>query len=568
MLKSMIKLFNIDGFWKKITNGMKAHFALIVLLLCSFGFRFYGIYFDYPRTNFIWDETYDMSYLMNLLEEKKLFSDNFTSSYPLLLPFLYFPITLLRMIYIALINGLDSASAFKNHVIEYGIGEIYIVSRWYAVFFGTATVLLIYKIYRYIFNHKLSAYYAALAYTFSLIPVFLSHWGKHHSAMVFFFTLSLFFILKFEQSKKQKFFYLSALAAALSFSTHYIGISAAIFPFCGYIFNRQILNLKLFLKGLSLYSGVALFFYLLNYKGVLWMFRDVTVNYYGKNNYSGILPTGALERFYYVFRDSFMLEPIFVSLFAVLIIFGLKKLIKNKLTRYVLAGLAFNYFLMITIIVGPRMTRWFLIFITLSTPLAAGYFAEYLLSKKIKKIAVYFALALMLIPSIFFSVRWLMILRHNTYVEAGEWIEGNVAKDQIVYSFDNVLYAPLSYKAAVWNRDFNKMTELKKNNYIIENKEHFQSLGVNLMYDKNNGRYKDLAGPNTKYILVSSEAKTDIPNVEKFHKLELVKAFKPVDDIEIEERGLDTDYLNSPDNWKGILKLEKSGPFIYIYKIL
>ena len=132
----------------KIMGFLKSNYPIIMILLIAFSFRWYGIYFDYPRTNFIWDETYDMSYLMNLLEEKKLFSDNFTSSYPLLLPILYFPITLLRMIYIALINGLDSASAFKNHVIEYGIGEIYIVSRWYAVFFGTATVLLIYKIYR------------------------------------------------------------------------------------------------------------------------------------------------------------------------------------------------------------------------------------------------------------------------------------------------------------------------------------------------------------------------------------------------------------------------------------
>ena len=85
------------------------------------------------------------------------------------------------------------------------------------------------------------------------------------------------------------------------------------------------------------------------------------------------------------------------------------------------------------------------------------------------------------------------------------------------------------------------------------------------MYDRKSGRYEDLAGPNTKYILVGSEAKTDTPNVEKFHKIELVKAFKPSEDKEIEKNGLDTDYLNSPDNWKGILKLEKSGPFIYIY---
>ena len=50
------------------------------------------------------------------------------------------------------------------------------------------------------------------------------------------------------------------------------------------------------------------------------------------------------------------------------------------------------------------------------------------------------------------------------------------------------------------------------------------------MYDRKSNRYKDLAGPNTKYILVGSEAKTDTPNVEKFHKIELVKAFKPSED--------------------------------------
>ena len=88
------------------------------------------------------------------------------------------------------------------------------------------------------------------------------------------------------------------------------------------------------------------------------------------------------------------------------------------------------------------------------------------------------------------------------------------------------------------------------------------------MHDRKSKRYKELAGPNTKYILTGSEAKITVPNIEKFHKLELIKAFKPTENTEIEERGLDTDYLNSPDNWKGILKLEKSGPFIYIYKVL
>lgn len=556
---------------RKIIDLLKNNYPIIAIIALTFSFRWYGIYFDYPRTNFIWDETYDMSYLMNLLDERKIFSDNFTSSYPTLLPALYLPVTILRIIYIALINSLDSVSAFKNHVIEYGMGEIYVVSRWYAVFFGTATVFLIFKIYLHILKNKLSAHYAALAYSFSLIPFFLSHWGKHHSAMVFFFTLSLFFILKFEQDKKQKYFYWSAITAALSFSTHYIGISAAIFPVCGFIFNRQILSLKLVFKGAGIYSGIVLFFYLLNYKGTLWMLRDVTENYYGKNNYSGIMPTGTLERFYYVFRDSFMLEPIFIVLFVVLIIFGFKKLFKNNLTRYIIAGLAFNYFLMITVIAGPKMTRWLLVFITLSVPLAAGYFAEYLLGRNIKKVAVYLLLGLVLVPNIFFSVRWLTLLRSNTYVEAGAWIENNVASNQIIYSFDNVLAVSLSYEAAVWNKEFNKMTDLKKMNYIIEHKDYFQSKGVNLMYDKKYDRYKDLAGGETDYLVItygkSADKEIMLNNLKKYHKIEMIKYFYPTNNERLAERGLE-DYLNNPSSLTGLLYLRGSGPFVEIYKII
>lgn len=556
---------------KKITELLKNNYLIITIVLLAFSFRWYGIYFDYPRTNFIWDETYDMSYLMNLLDERKILSDNFTSSYPALLPILYLPVTILRIIYIAIMNGLDSMSAFKNHVIEYGMGEIYIVSRWYAVVFGVATVLLIYKIYSCILKNKLSAHYAAIVYSFSLLPVFLSHWGKHHSVMVFFFTLSLFFILKFEQDKKQKYFYWSVIAATLSFSTHYIGISAVIFPFCGFIFNRRILSLRTVLKGFGLYSGTALFFYLFNYKGVVWMFKEMNANYYGANNYGGIVPTGTLERFYYVFRDSFFVDPIFTTLFIFLVVFGIKKLVKNNLTRYIIAGLAFNYFLMVTVIVGPKMTRWLLVFVTLSTPLVAGYFAEYLLVRNIKKIIIYFLLVLVLIPNMFFSVRWLLLLRNNTYIEAGTWIENNVSIDQIIYSFDNVLDVPLSYESAMWNKEFNKMITLKKINYIIENKDYFKSKGVNLMYDKNNDRYEKLSGEETDYIVItygkSADKKTILNNLQKYHKIELIKYFYPTNNERLAERGLE-EQLNNPSNLIDLLYLDKSGPFVEIYKII
>lgn len=301
------------------------------------------------------------------------------------------------------------------------------------------------------------------------------------------------------------------------------------------------------------------------------MFKEMNANYYGANNYGGIVPTGTLERFYYVFRDSFFVDPIFTTLFIFLVVFGIKKLVKNNLTRYIIAGLAFNYFLMVTVIVGPKMTRWLLVFVTLSTPLVAGYFAEYLLVRNIKKIIIYFLLVLVLIPNMFFSVRWLLLLRNNTYIEAGTWIENNVSIDQIIYSFDNVLDVPLSYESAMWNKEFNKMITLKKINYIIENKDYFKSKGVNLMYDKNNDRYEKLSGEETDYIVItygkSADKKTILNNLQKYHKIELIKYFYPTNNERLAERGLE-EQLNNPSNLIDLLYLDKSGQFVEIYKII
>lgn len=213
------------------------------------------------------------------------------------------------------------------------------------------------------------------------------------------------------------------------------------------------------------------------------------------------------------------------------------------------------------------MPRWLLISSTLSVPLSAGLFAEFLISKKLRKIIRTSLMIILILPSLYITMNWLKLLNHNTYMEAKEWLEQNIKNGEIVYSFDKLIYVAPSYNSALWDKEMNHV-ESKKNNYILSQKETFERSGLILMYDRKSGRYKDLAGPNTKYILVGSEAKTDIPNVEKFHKLELVKSFKPSEDKEIEESGLDTDYLNSPDNWKGILNLQKSGPFIYIYKVL
>lgn len=551
---------------KTALQRLKRNYILAGIILFGFSIRFYGIYFDYPSVNFIWDEIYNISHLLEIMTYKTIFLQYFPSPYPFFLTFLYIPAVILKIIYVGIANHLTSLNEIKNHILINGIGQIHIIARWYSVFFGTATIYLIYKIFGYVFKNKTSLHYATFAYSISLIPVFLSHWGKVHSAMVFFLALSLYSAIKFEENKKLKFFYGSVASAAGALSIHYIGISAFIFPLYAIFANRKLFSSKVLVKAGAIYAAISLLFYSLNYGGFIYMLYD-QMRYYGGTNYSSLMPIGRYERFYYVFRDYFNIDPVFTVMFVVMTALFFKFLIKDRYARYILAGWLFNYILMITIMAAPNMPRWLLINATLSVPLSVGLFVEFLIKKKLNKIAISAIMAILILPSLYVTANWLKLLNHNTYMEATDWLEQNIKNREIVYSFDPLMYASPSYDSALWDKEMNHV-ESKKINYILSQKEFFEHSGLNLMHDRKSKRYKELAGPNTKYILTGSEAGTTVPNIEKLHKLELVKTFKPSENKEIEEKGLDTDYLNSPDNWKGILKLEKSGPFIYIYKVL
>ncbi|MFA4818171.1 MAG: glycosyltransferase family 39 protein, partial [Parcubacteria group bacterium] len=294
----------------KLIGFIKDNYFIIIILLVAFSVRWYGIYFDYPfGVTWIGDERSTMQFLIDATNNKNLFTAS--SSYPVLMAFFYFPVLIIRIIYLALANNLHSLEEIKGFLIGHGIGQIYIIIRWFSVFIGTASVYLIYKIYSLIFKHKTSAYYAALVYTFSLIPVVLSHWGKLHAPMAFFFLLSLFFILKFEIEKKEKYFFWSTVAAAMSFSSHYIGIMSFVFPFVGLLSNWKEISVKTIIKSLASCIFVFLIAFAVDYKGIYIMFAGQYNLFLKPNNFAGLFPVGKFERFYYGLADVLKIEPVF-----------------------------------------------------------------------------------------------------------------------------------------------------------------------------------------------------------------------------------------------------------------
>lgn len=556
---------------------LKENYILVGILVFAFALRMYGIYFDYPNgVNNIWDEIFSVSVMLDMVQYKTLFTPSMYT-YPFLLPLMYVPVLVLRMLYFIVGNGLYGMNEIKDFLVNGGMGQLYIVVRWYSVFFGTATIFVLYKIYRPIFKNIWSVYFGVFAYSVSLIPLFLSHWGKAHSAMIFFFVLSLYFVLRFEREKRMLHFWYSAMAAAAAFSTHYIGVSAVIFPLAGLWFNREYFTWKRVVYAASLYGGIILFFYLANIKGIISYLADVA-GYFQSTGFTGMAKVGMLDRFTYLFVDSFKLEP-FLAVFVIVLFFNLKNIIKDRYLRYVFAGLCFNYLIMVAIIAWPEMTRWRGIFITLMLPLSAGLAMEYLSENKFNKVTIVILASLVLAPSMYISVNWLKILNHNTRIDAVSWLEKNT-NGEVIYNFDRYIDPLLNYEAALWHRDNNARQLSKKLSYVIEHKEEFKNKGLNLRYDYGANRYEDLAGTSTKYLLVSYwtddnggkyfwgiDIDLALKEISKYHTLERVQTFYPVSDGITVGRSAE-DILNNPIYWSDLTRLQKSGPFVEIYQVI
>ena len=68
---------------------------------------------------------------------------------------------------------------------------------------------------------------------------------------------------------------------------------------------------------------------------------------------------------------------------------------------------------------------------------------------------------MLILPSLYITANWLKLLKHNTYMEAINWLEQNIKNREIVYSFDPLMYAPPSYDSALWDKEMNHVESKK-----------------------------------------------------------------------------------------------------------
>jgi len=95
---------------KQIIDWLKENYILVLIIGVGFAVRWWGIYFDYPFGSAqIWDEVFNMTQLIDRIEHGSLFGG--ANSYPFLLSYVYLPILILRVAYIALTHGIFTKEA-------------------------------------------------------------------------------------------------------------------------------------------------------------------------------------------------------------------------------------------------------------------------------------------------------------------------------------------------------------------------------------------------------------------------------------------------------------------------
>jgi hypothetical protein len=548
---------------QKILQFIKSNYILIIILLFAFAVRSYGIYFDFPGTRYIHDETYEISYIVKAMAEGTLYPD-VVLQYSFFLAILYLPFVILKLLYLMIREGLYSMPELKEYMILYGMGELMLITRWFSVIFGTASVYLSYLIAKFIWNKKTGLLVSA-GFAFSFVPVFLSHWGRRHMIMAFFILITLYFILRFERNKKIKWFYYSNLSASLAIASHYLGINALIFPLVGYLMNRNEIKLKDIINNIFIYIISFALFYVANWNGFIWMLKANLGGHYGEGSVASLSSIGPIERFYFVFRDLFLISP-FILVLGLSALKKIKVLWQNNLIRYLLLGLVFNYLIMILLVASPHNTRWLIVFSSYLIILALGFWSNYIFNKIKKPVIIIFLFTLIILPGMIISIKYGYLLSHNTRIEAQVWIENNINREEKIYSFDYIIEVPLSVEAAQWQTEENKVNSAK-NKYITSNQDKLFAYGYNLFYDFGNERYNSLSGNDVDYVLISY---TDLENKEKtidelkkYYEFEAIANFTPTNSE------LDAgDNVNNPNNLLKLLKLKKSGPYIEIYKII
>lgn len=560
--------------YSKISSTMtKISYKYILLGVITFAFiiRFVGIKYGLPLW-LIGDEppfttaTLKMIELKNLLPVLDSTAFESTLYFPPYLSYIYLiPFTILLGIKYLLFDIGGNMIVFKNYIVS-DLSHFFILARIISVMFGTATVWLIYKTAKNIFQKEWVALFSAFFLATSTLHIYLSSVARDWVPALFFFVLVMWILSNPNISFKRKYI-LGAIISGFTFGISLISAFSMLFMLFWYLFYEKNNFFKVF-KEKTLYISLFIFLALSAISVAIYPFGFHLSAGDGNSLMASKSLIGYISNFAVFLKPIFISEPILMTLAVIGAIFSFK-----NFRNYFLTGIIFIFSYITIYYIAFWHEQRFTIYFFPIISIFAGY-GLYVIGKKIsnKAIAKALVIIILLIPlTTSIRLEWL-ILRNDSRIQAREWVEKNIEAGSKI-----LIYAEMTRLASI------------KESYLEQKSVDSKSLRkvdeAEASFDKNPHKYTQFHALNL-YDIVNDDLYENLAKYAKTNNYQyfVLDPFYRIDDKK--KKGFSDiiksstfiksfgqpkeDYLLRDGDFGdpiGLFKLESFGPLIKVYKL-
>ena len=455
------------------------HKYALPLILCLFAvLTTIGVFYNYPLSTTIGDETVLMAASLKMLAAHSLRADFPTNYHMPLGAYLYLPFFVPLLLFLRFSGLFTSiASLTQFGILEYG--KLLPFARGISILLGLACVYLVYKICRKLFNDNSIALIAAFLLATDLMFVFLSHFGKVWVPQLFTILLALYYIVRFHRApvvSLRDYLFLGFLISA-AFATHVVG-ALVYLPFlvvhyykhAGSRFVRTfILNKRLWACNLLIMLCIALTYY---------------VNPYGFQNYfhqsaaaaQGLVGSAAAQQERDILTGFFFYARVlweYAPLLLVLSLAGAWALFKrSRDSFFILCSFIAGYYLVIGPLLGsthaqPHYVATFIPFLVIIAAYGLTLFFRtqpILRHNGVKAVLVSLFILVSLYPPLLLDYR---LAQQTTWQEFLHWLPVNIPVGSKIINFD--AYLPINGNRASieFTKRFNPSFLQRREEYLL-----------------------------------------------------------------------------------------------------
>lgn len=549
---------------------------LFGILATAFFLRIGGIFHGFPLMVFS-DES---ATLLTSLKMIGTFSfragDAAGYYYPALLSYVYIPF-LSIFIFIGHWLGFFTDIQQIKDAVFFDLGYFVLAARCISVFFGVATVYLVYRISKILFNNPFVSLWASLFLSISFFHVGASHFANTWAPQTFFYLLILFWAIYFFKKIKVTFkdYILGSFLISFAFGINFVGIVGYFwFILAHFLRNRgkKLKNIFLTNKHFWLTNALILIFI----SGIYWLNPTGLNNYFNRLTASPqqvgyasyqLLQTSTFSNLFFYLKNIFLVEPFFCLLFLGGSLMLWKK---NRLAFYFLSLGAFVYLAILSPMTG-LLIRYSLPLFPLLV-IVSAYFLYELFHCGYKRISM-ILLVLSSLYTLMFSLLFdLRLMKTDTLVLTRDWILRNIPASASIQNYD--LGEDLNL---VENKTSIGLIKDNLPNLLSSKRKYLLFLSEDWYPQPNfyvlNYKLPDEILPKFDYIILSDMEKenVDIKAKDILDKYVLVKKFypaeKPINGFWPGYYEIGVPFNHAMFRPFVLFKLYDIGPYVEIYKL-